>query len=269
MLLVPAVVQIAISQSPEKIQLVGVGTTSPLAVYSKWFQAFEDIHPELHITYLPSGSATGIDMVSAGTSDFGGTDAPMTPKQLANAKVMQFATVLLAMVPIYNIPGLARPVKFSPQALAGIYLGKITKWNDPAISRPNPEIQLPASKIAVIHSASGRGSTYIWSDYLSKVSVEWRTKIGRGIATKWPVGTEADGNGNVARMVKETPNSIAYVELGYAKKNGLPWGQVQNAAGNFISADPLSVSSAATAVAKAMPSDFRASVTNPSGDRAY
>jgi len=248
---------------------VGVGTTSPLAVYSKWFQAFEKTRPDLHFVYIPSGSGTGMDLVTSGIADFGATDAPMTDKELAKAKVLQFPTILGAIVPIYNLPGVVEPLRFSPKALAGIYLGTITKWNDPAISGPNPAIQLPFSNITVIHSADGRGSTYIWSDYLSKVSLEWRTKIGRGIAINWPVGKEADGNGNLARLVKETPNSIGYVEISYAVQNHLQCGQVQNAAGNFIGADSSSMTAAAAAYAKAKPSDFRASITNPLGDNSY
>ena len=182
---------------------------------------------------------------------------------------MQFPTVLGAIVPVYNLPGVAEPLRFSPKVLAGIYLGTITRWNDPAISGPNPEIQLPASKIVVIHSADGRGSTYIWSDYLSKVSVEWRTKIGRGISIQWLVGKEADGNGNVARMVKQTPNSIGYVELTYAAQYQLSSGQVQNAAGNFLRADFSSVTAAATASGRAMPSGAHASITNPPGVGSY
>jgi len=268
-ILVLALVQIAPSQNPKRVRLVGVGPTSALAVYSKWFQSFEKTRPDLHFIYIPSGSETGIDMVTSGIADFGGTDAPMTDSQLARAKVLQFPTVLVAIVPIYNLPGLGEPLRFSPKALAGIYLGTITKWNDPAISGPNPEIQLPASNIAVIHGAAGRGSTYIWSDYLSKVSVEWRTRVGRGISIKWPVGTEARGMGNLAKTVKETSNSIGYVELAYAIQNRLPCGQVQNAAGNFITADSSSITAAVAAATKAMPSDFRASITNPSGDRSY
>lgn len=208
-------------------------------------------------------------MVTSGTAEFGATDAPMTSKELTRGKVLQFATVLLAIVPIYNVPGIAGSLKFSPQALTGIYLGTITRWNDPAISGPNSDVRLPGNRIAVIHSAGGRGSTYIWSDYLSKVSVEWRTRVGRGIAVAWPVGDEAEGNGNVARMVKETPNSIGYVELTYAEQNQLPIGQVQNSAGNFISANDDSIKAAATAAAKGTAADFRASLTNPPGDASY
>jgi phosphate transport system substrate-binding protein len=263
-----ALVQIGSCQNREGIRLVGVGTTSPLAVYSVWFHEFEKTRPDVHFSYIPSGSEAGVNMVTSGTADFGATDIPMTQKELAQAKLLQFATVLVTIVPVYNIPEAQHPLRFSPQALAGIYLGKITKWNDPAISGPNPGVQLPASNIAVIHSAGGRGSTYIWSDYLSKVSVEWKGRIGRGTSIQWPVGKEADGNGNLARMVKQIPYSIGYVELVYAMQNRLQRGDVQNAAGNFVAADSSSIAAAAEAV-NATFSAFRSSITNPSGDRAY
>ena len=264
-----ALAQIAASQNAEKVRLVGVGTPTPLPLYSKWFEAFEKAHPNLHFSYLPSGSERGIEMMTSGGADFGATDAPMSDRQLAKVGVLQFATILEAMVPVYNLPGVGELLRFSPKALAGIYLGTITKWNDPAIAGQNPKIQLPSSNIAVIHSAVGRGSTYIWSDYLSKVSVEWRTRVGRGSSIKWPVGKEAEGDGNLARMVKETSNSIGYVELIYAAQNQLSYGQVQNAAGNFIIADSSSINAAAVAAAKATSSDSRSSITDPSGDKSY
>ena len=267
LMFVLALVEIAPPQTSAQVQLVGVGTTFPLPLYSLWWQTFRTTHPGIYIKYLPFGSSAGIEMLASGAADFGGTDIPLTDKQLLMGNVLHFPTVLGAIVPIYNLPGVLEPLRFSPKALAGIYLGTITKWNDPAISGPNPEIQLPSTNISVIHSAAGRGSTYIWSDYLNKVSVEWRTRVGRGASVKWPVGAQAEGNGNVARMVKETPNSIGYVELIYAVQNRLPCGQVQDSAGNFITADSSSISAAAAA--KAVPSDFRASITNPSGDRSY
>jgi phosphate transport system substrate-binding protein len=261
--------QAAPSRNSAQVQLVGVGTTFPLPLYSMWWQAFQTKHPDIYIKYLPSGSSSGIEMLASGGADFGATDVPMTDKQLLRGRALHFPTVLGAIVPIYNLPGVVEPLRFSAKALAGIYLGTITKWNDAAISGPNPGVQLPSSNIAVIHSAAGRGSTYIWSDYLTKVSMEWKTRVGRGSSVKWPVGTEVEGSGNVARMVKETSNSIGYVELAYAVQNGLPCGQVQNAAGKFITADSYSISAAAAASAKTMPSDFRASITNPSGGRSY
>lgn len=261
-------VPLATSQSPHNVNLVGVGTTSSLPIFPKWFREFEKTRPDVHLSYLPSGSGTGIEMITSGAADFGCTDAPLSDKQLAKAKVLQFALFVGAVVPIYNVPGVTQ-LKLSPSALAGIYLGTITKWNDPAISGPNPRIQLPASSIVVIHSADGRGSTYVWSDYLSKIDVRWRTMVGRGISVKWPVGREADGYGNMGRMVKQTPNSIGYVGSIYAQQNRLPYAQVQNAATNFTSADPVSIGAAAVAGAKAIPSDFRSAITNPQGVESY
>ena len=263
--LVLAMTQASPSQNSAHLQLVGAGTTSPHPVYSSWFQSFEKTRPDLHFIYMPFGSDVGIKMATSGAADFGCSDVPLTERELAQAKLSQFSTLLIAIVPVYNLPDVAGPIKFSSKALAGIYLGTITRWNDPALSDANPGVPLPATDIAVIHSANGRGSTYIWSDYLTKVSVEWRARVGRGIFVKWPIGTAAEGNGNLARMVAETPNSIGNVELAYAIQNRLQVGQVQNSAGNFITADSYSM----TAAAIAMRSDSRNSLTNPSGDRSY
>ena len=268
LIFVLALAETALSQNSAQLHLVGVGATTPLPIYSKWFQAFEKTRPDLHLTYLPYGSAAGIEMVTSGKADFGSTDAPLSDRQLAKARVFQFPALLGAIVPIYNLPGVPQ-LKFSPRALAGIYLGTVTKWNDPAISATNPQVQLPASGIAVVHSADGRGSTYVWSDYLSKVDVRWKTRVGRGISVKWPAGTEGDGYADIVRIVKATPNSIGYVELIYAVQNRLSYGKVQNAAGNFINPDSASLTAAAAAGAKAILSDFRAALTNPHGDNAY
>jgi phosphate transport system substrate-binding protein len=266
-----ALAHTAFSQDSGQLQLIGVGTTFPLPLYSLWGQTFQTARPDIQIKYLPFGSRAGIDMLASGSADFAGTDIPLTDKQLSKTKALHFPSVLGAIVPIYNVPGVTSVLRFSPKALAGIYLGTITKWSDPAISDSNPEVHLPSSDIVVIHSVSGRGSTYIWSDYLSKVSAEWRTKVGRGESITWPLGKEAEGNGNVAKMVKETLNSIGYVEVFYAAQNHLPRGLVQNSTGNFIAADSLSISAAAAAAAaaKAMPADFRASITNSAGEKSY
>jgi len=261
--------QLAALQGSPQVQLVGVGGTFPLPLYSIWCQRFETTHPSIHINYLPRGSGDGLQALASGGADFAGTDFPMSDQQLLKAGVLHLPSVLGAIVPIYNLPNVRETLRFSPKALAGIYLGTITRWNDPVISGANPEVQLPSSKIAVIHSGDGRGTTYIWSDYLSKVSDEWKTRVGRGSSVKWPVGSEARGSGNLVKMVRETTNSIGFVELTYAEQNKLTSGQVQNAAGNFISADSFSINAAATAAARAMPSDFRASITNPPGQRSY
>jgi phosphate transport system substrate-binding protein len=259
------------AQNPFSVSLVGIGGTFPQAIYSKWFEEFTKLHRGVDFHYLPQGSGQGIESITSGKTDYGGTDAPLTDKQLAEAavKVLHFPTVVSGVVPIYNIPGVNDSVKFTPQALAGIYLGSVIQWNDPAIALVNPEIHFPASRIVVIHTANGRGTTYIWSDYLSKVSPEWRTQIGKGTSIVWPVGTAAEGNGNVAKMVKEALNSIGYVELPFAIAKALPYGSVSNAAGNFVTATLESVTAAAAAVAKTMHGDFRASLTNPPGAQAY
>jgi phosphate transport system substrate-binding protein len=258
----------AVCQNSAPIQLVGVGTSSALPVYLKWFQEFEKLRPDIHLTYIPSGSETGIDMIASSTADFGATDVPLSDKQLAKAGIVQITTVLGAIIPVYNLPGITRPLKFSPRALAGIYLGTITKWDDPAISDLNPNVPLPSSTILVVHSADGRGSTYIWSDYLSKVSPEWRSRVGRGLEITWPIGKEAEGNGNVARLIKETPDSIGYVQLIYALQNALPHGLMQNAAGNFVGAYPLTMVAAAETAAGKI-AGFRASITNAPGASSY
>lgn len=262
---------VAWAQSPLSVSLIGIGGTFPQAIYSKWFEEFGKLHRGVDFHYLPQGSGEGIQNVTSGQTDYGATDAPLNDKQLAEAavKVLHFPTVVSGVVPIYNIAGVSDSVRFTPQALAGIYLGSITEWNDPAISLVNPRIQFPAGRIVVIHTANGRGTTYIWSDYLSKVSPEWKAHVGKGTSIVWPAGTPAEGNGNVAKMVKETPNSIGYVELPFALANDLPYGSVRNAAGNFVTATLESVTAAAAAVAKSTHGDFRASLTNPPGASVY
>jgi phosphate transport system substrate-binding protein len=205
------------------------------------------------------------------TVDFGASDGPMTDDQLkqAGAKILHFPTVLGAAVPSYNIPGVAGELKFTPEALAGIFLGKVTKWNDPAIAGQNPGVKLPAEDIVVIHRSDGSGTTYIWSDYLSKVSDDWKSKVGTNTSVNWPVGLGGKGNEGVAGLLKQTPDSIGYVELIYAIQNNLPYGLVKDASGDFVKASLASVSAAAAGAAKSMPDDFRVSITNASGKGAY
>ena len=254
------------SQSSATIQLVGVGSSNPLALYSLWFREFQKTHPNLHFSYMPSGSTDGIDMVSSGKADFGGTEVPITSDQISKAGVLQFPAVLGAVVPVYNVPGAVRPLKFSQRVLAGIYLGTITRWNDPAMVKLNPEAQLPASEIVVFHSSEGRGAGYVWSDFLSKVSAEWRTRVGTGAHIKWPTGVAVEGNPNLAAQVQQTPNSIGYVWFGYVVEHGMAFGSVQNAAGHFVTPDSASVAAAAV---RTMSADFRVSITNPPGERSY
>ena len=195
----------------------------------------------------------------------------MSDEQLAQAKIkiLHFPTVLGAVVPIYNIPSVTQELKFTPQALAGIFLGKITKWNDPEIARANPGVNLPGNDIVVVHRSDGSGTTYIWTDYLSRVNEEWKNRVGKGTSVNWPVGLGGKGNEGVAGLVKQTPNSIGYVELIYAIQNKLSYARVRNAAGNFVKADLASVTATAAGAAEAMPEDFRVSIANPPGNTAY
>jgi phosphate transport system substrate-binding protein len=253
----------------------GAGATFPYPMYSKWFDEYHKLHPDIQINYQSIGSGGGIRQVLAGTVDFGATDGPMNDEQIQEYKskrghdILHFPTVLGADVPTYNLPGFSGQLKFTPEALAGIFLGKITKWNDPAITSVNPGVNLPAEDIVVVHRSDGSGTTYVWVDYLCKVSEEWRTKVGRGTSVNWPVGLGGKGNEGVAGLVKQTPNSIGYVELIYAIQNKMPYGPVRNLAGNFVNADLASVTAAAAGAAKEMPDDFRVSITNAPGKTAY
>jgi phosphate transport system substrate-binding protein len=247
------------------------GATFPYPIYSKWFDEYHKLHPNVQINYQSIGSGGGIRQLLDKTVDFGASDGPMTDEQLQQAgfKVLHFPTVLGAAVPSYNIPGVTGELKFTPEAIAGIFLGKVTKWNDPAISSANPGVKLPADDIVVIHRSDGSGTTYIWTDYLSKVSSEWQSKVGKNTSVNWPVGLGGKGNEGVAGLLKQTPDSIGYVELIYAIQNSLPYGTVKNSSGEFIKASLAGVSAAAAGAAKSMPEDFRVSITNPPGKEAY
>jgi len=247
------------------------GATFPYPIYSKWFDEYHKLHPTIQINYQSIGSGGGIRQVLDKTVDFGASDGPMTDDQLkqASVKILHFPTVLGADVPSYNIPGVTAELKFTPEALAGIFLGKVTKWNDPAIAGANPGVKLPAEDIVVVHRSDGSGTTYIWTDYLSKVSDEWRTKVGKDTSVNWPVGLGGKGNEGVAGLVKQTPNSLGYVELIYAVQNNIPYGLVKNAAGEFVKPSLAGVSAAAAGAATSMPEDFRVSITNAPGKAAY
>jgi phosphate transport system substrate-binding protein len=247
------------------------GATFPYPIYSKWFDEYHKLHPNVQINYQSIGSGGGIRQLLDKTVDFGASDGPMTDEQLQQAgfKILHFPTVLGAAVPSYNIPGVTGELKFTPEALAGIFLGKVTKWNDPAIAGANPGVKLPADDIVVIHRSDGSGTTYIWTDYLSKVSADWQSKVGKNTSVNWPVGLGGKGNEGVAGLLKQTPDSIGYVELIYAIQNSLPYGTVKNSSGEFIKASLVGVSAAAAGAAKSMPEDFRVSITNPPGKDAY
>jgi len=249
----------------------GAGATFPYPIYSKWFDEYHKLHPNIQINFQSIGSGGGIRQVLAGTVDFGATDGPMSDEQLGQAKtkILHFPTVLGADVPTYNIPGFSGELKFTPEALAGIFLGKITKWNDAALTGPNPGAKLLGNDIVVVHRSDGSGTTYVWVDYLCKVSEEWKTKVGKGTSVNWPVGLGGKGNEGVAGLVKQTPNSIGYVELIYAIQSNLPYGRVRNSSGDFIKAELASVTAAAAGASKQMPDDFRVSITNAPGKTAY
>lgn len=250
--------------------LNGAGATFPYPMYSKWFSEYHKEHPQIEINYQSIGSGGGIRQVLAGTVDFGASDGPMTDQQLAEAKVkiLHVPTVLGADVPAYNIRGVTAELQFTPEALAGIFLGKITSWNDPAIAKANPGVKLPADQIIVIHRSDGSGTTYIWTDYLSKVSPEWQSQVGKGTSVKWPVGLGGKGNEGVAGLIRQMQGSIGYIELIYAVENKITYGSVRNAAGDFVKASLSSVTAAAASV-KSMPADFRVSITNAPGKDAY
>ncbi len=251
------------------------GSTFAYPLYTKWADVFGKSHPDVQIDYQPIGSAAGINMVTDGRADFGGTDGPMTDQQMKDfvaqrgSAVLHIPMALGADVPSYNVPGMTTALKFTPQALAGIFLGTITRWNDPALTGANAGVSLPSAPIMVVHRSDGSGTTYVWTDYLSKVSDEWQRRVGRSTSVNWPVGTGASGNQGVAEMIKVTPNAIGYVELNYAIREKLSYGDVQNAAGHFVKADFASVTAAAGESAASMPADFRVSITNPPGDDAY
>jgi phosphate transport system substrate-binding protein len=257
------------------LSINGAGATFPYPMYSKWFDEYHKKNANLQINYQSIGSGGGIKQVTEGTVDFGATDGPMNDEQLKayqdkhGSGILHFPTVMGAVVPTYNIPGVDAALNFTPEALAGIFLGKVTKWNDPLIAGANKGVKLPAEDIVVVHRADGSGTTYCWTDYLSKVSDEWKTKVNKGTSVNWPVGLGGKGNEGVTGTVKNTPNSIGYVELIYAESNRIPYGNVKNAAGTFVKASLEAVSAAAAGAAKDMPEDFRVSITNAPGKASY
>jgi phosphate transport system substrate-binding protein len=253
------------------VLLNGAGATFPGPIYTKWFDVYHQAHPNVQINYQAIGSGGGIRQLLAGTVDFGASDGPMSDEQLAQAKfkILHFPTVLGAVVPSYNVPGVTGELNFTQYALAGIYLGTITKWNDPILVKANPGVNLPANDIVVVHRSDGSGTSYIWTDFLSKASKDWAGKVGKNTAVNWPVGLGGKGNEGVSGLVKQTPNSIGYIELVYAAQNGITFGKVQNAAGQYVKADLASVTAAAAGAAKDMPEDFRVSITNAPGATSY
>ena len=256
---------------PDAINLAGAGATFPAPLYLKWFESFQQSHPNAHISYDAVGSEAGIRMIADGKVDFAASDMPLPSAAAPESKAsfLHFPTVLGAVVPIYNLGGISRTLNFTSDVLADIYLGKIKKWNDPKIRAANRGADLPDSEIVVIHRSDGSGTTFVWTDFLSKVNAQWKAAVGSGATVHWPVGIGAEGSDAVAAMVQQTPNSLAYVESAYALRHQLNFGAVQNAAGQFVQADLASVTAAASGAAGAMTSDFRVSITNAPGKAAY
>jgi phosphate transport system substrate-binding protein len=255
----------------QTVQINGAGATFPYPIYSKWFSEYNKLHPNIQINYQSIGSGGGIQQVTKETVFFGATDGPMTDEQLkaAPGPILHFPTVLGADVPVYNIPNVTAELKFTGPILADIFLGKVTKWNDPAIVKLNPGVSLPGTDITVVHRSDGSGTTYIWVDYLAKVSPEWKMRVGVNTSVNWPTGVGGKGNEGVAGLVTQTPGSIGYVELIYALQNKISYGSVQNAAGESVKATEQSVTAAAAGAAANMPGDFRVSITNAPGKGVY
>jgi phosphate transport system substrate-binding protein len=271
MLLIAALVAASLPVYSQTVQINGAGATFPYPIYSKWFSEYNKLHPNVEVNYQSIGSGGGIRQLTAGTVFFGASDGPMTNDQIfaAGAKVLHLPTVLGGVVPIYEIPGVTTELRFTGKILADIFLGKITKWNDPAIRGANPGVNLPNLDITVVHRSDGSGTSYIWCDYLSKVSADYKKTVGVATSVNWPAGVGAKGNEGVAGLVKQTPGAIGYVELIYALQNKIPFGAVQNANGEYIRASTETVSNAAAQAAKNMPADFRVSITNAPGHDVY
>ena len=250
-------------------KLTGAGATFPYPIYSKWFSEYSAAHPGVEINYQSIGSGGGIKQATAGLVDFGATDGPMSDEQLAGSKIklLHIPTVLGAVVPIFNVTGVT-DLKFAPDVLADIYLGKITTWNDPRIAKDNPGAKLPSETINVVHRSDGSGTSYIFSDYLTKVSKDWAAGPNKGTALNWPKGIGGKGNEGVAGLVRQLPGAIGYVELIYAMQNKISFGSVKNAAGSWVKASIDGVTEAAASV-KTMPADYRVSITNAPGANAY
>jgi phosphate transport system substrate-binding protein len=269
--LTAAVLAVAGAAAQQNLQINGAGATFPAPIYTKWFSEYSKLHPNVLINYQPVGSGAGIRQLTNQTVFFGASDGPMTneQQQAAPGKILHLPTVVGGVVPVYNLSGITTPLKFTGQLLADIFLGKITKWNDPAIARVNAGINLPSTDITVVHRSDGSGTTYIWADYLAKVSPEWKSKVGINAALNWPTGVGGKGSEGVSGLVTQTPGTLGYVELTYALQSKINYGAVQNMDGEFVKASVDSVTAAAAAAADKMPPDFRVSITNAPGKGVY
>jgi phosphate transport system substrate-binding protein len=263
----------AAAPAAAQVQLNGAGATFPNIIYQNWMLSYNQQHPDVKMNYQSIGSGGGIRQFSDGTVDFGGTDAPMTDSAIAaiSGNVLHIPTVMGAVVAIYNLADVKQPVRFTPDVLADIFLGKITSWGDARLASINPGLTLPKQDIIVVHRSDGSGTSFVWTDYLSKVSPEWKEKVGKGTSVNWPVGLGGRGNEGVTATVSQTPGAIGYAELAYALINKITFGSLRNSSGNFITPNLESVTAAAAGAMKEMgPStDFRVSITNAPGAQAY
>lgn len=252
------------------ITLTGAGSTFVYPFFSKAFAEYSKAKPDVRVNYLSVGSGAGIKQITEKTVDFGATDGPMTDEELQKAPgILHIPVTLGAVAVAYNVPGVPSGLKLTPEVLAGIYLGTITKWNDPKIAALNPEAKLPDLAITPVYRSDGSGTTYIFTDYLSAVSPEWKAKVGKGKSVKWPAGLGAKGNEGVSGQIKQTPGTIGYVELAYAKQNNFPVAAIRNRDGQFVPPTPEAVTAAAAGAARAMPEDLRVSIVNAPGASAY
>ncbi len=267
--LLTAVLLVLAMNAAQAQKLTAAGATFPYPIYSKWFSEYSSAHPGVEVNYASIGSGGGIAQVTKGLVDFGASDMPMTDEMLSSSpvKLIHIPTVLGAVVPVFNVPGV-KDIRFSPDVLADVYLGKISNWNDARIAKDNPDAKLPDQKIIVVHRSDGSGTSFIWTDYLSKVSKDWANGPGKGSSPSWPVGVGGKGNEGVAGLVRQLPGAIGYVELIYALQNKMTFGAVKNVAGNWITASIQGVTEAAASV-KQMPADYRVSITNAPGANAY
>ena len=270
---VAAVLGLSAAPAAAQVKLTGAGATFPNVIYQNWMLTYNQANAGVQLNYQSIGSGGGIRQFSDKTVDFGATDAPMTDSAIAaiQGNVLHIPTVLGAVVVTYNLPGVTQQLKFTPAIIADIFLGKLTKWNDARIAAANGGLRLPDMDILVVHRSDGSGTSYIWTDYLSRVSPEWKDKVGKGTSVNWPVGLGGRGNEGVAATVNQTPGAVGYVELAYARGNRLPYGQVQNRSGAFMNP---TLEATTAAFAAAMPSmgpttDFRVSITDPAAADAY
>jgi phosphate transport system substrate-binding protein len=259
----------ALPARADTLLINGAGATFPYPIYSKWFSEYQKVNGSVQFNYQSIGSGGGIRQISLKTVDFGATDGPMSDDQIAGAQgtIIHLPTVLGAVVPIYNIEGVSDMLNFTQKAISGIFLGQITNWNDPEIQNANPGVKLPAAAIIVVHRSDGSGTSFCWTDFLTKINNDWAARAGKGTSVNWPSGLGGKGNEGVAGLVKQTPNAIGYVELIYAKQNSITYGKLQNKAGKFVEASAASVNAAAASAR--MPFDFRVSITNAPGEASY